>query len=200
MKASYVPRAESNKRGFLIDMDGVIYRGSEIIQGAKEFIEKNHIRLNYIETYTENSVEGIDPNDTSVKSEVLDLPKDLILSIYYSMFKIRLFEEFAKSFKENQIIPGDFVHLYLGEEAIAVGVCTNLTEKDYITSTHRGHGHLIAKGADINKMFAELLGKETGYCSGKGGSIHITDIDLGILGANGIVGAGLPIACGSALV
>ncbi len=175
-------------------------RNTIITSMAKEFIDKNHIRLNYIETYTENSVEGIDSNETSVKSEVLDLPKDLILSIYYSMFKIRLFEEFAKSFKENQIIPGDFVHLYLGEEAIAVGVCTNLTEKDYITSTHRGHGHLIAKGADINKMFAELLGKETGYCRGKGGSMHITDIDLGILGANGIVGAGLPIACGSALV
>jgi acetoin:2,6-dichlorophenolindophenol oxidoreductase subunit alpha len=120
--------------------------------------------------------------------------------LYYSMLKIRLFEEFAKSFKEESIIPGDFVHLYLGEEAIAVGICKALTDKDYITSTHRGHGHLIAKGADIKKMFAELLGKETGYCRGKGGSMHITDIDIGILGANGIVGAGPPIACGSGLV
>ncbi|MEW5936159.1 MAG: thiamine pyrophosphate-dependent dehydrogenase E1 component subunit alpha, partial [Bacillota bacterium] len=92
-----------------------------------------------------------------------------------------------------------FVHLYIGEEAIAVGVCSNLTDQDYITSTHRGHGHLIAKGGDIRFMMAELFGRKTGYCKGKGGSMHIADVDLGILGANGIVGAGLPIAAGAAL-
>ena len=93
-----------------------------------------------------------------------------------------------------------FLFIYIsGQEAIAVGVCSALTDKDFITSTHRGHGHLIAKGADIAKMLAEMLGKVDGYCRGKGGSMHITDIGIGILGANGIVGAGLPIACGSGL-
>ncbi|MEE8324821.1 MAG: thiamine pyrophosphate-dependent dehydrogenase E1 component subunit alpha [Candidatus Humimicrobiaceae bacterium] len=162
---------------------------------AMDLINKNGIILDYGDAKPENFRE----NNKRFKSEKNDLPPDLILSMYYSMLKIRLFEEHAKFSKENQIIPGDFVHLYLGEEAIAVGTCQALNKNDYITSTHRGHGHLIAKGADIKKMFAELLGKETGYCGGKGGSMHITDIDIGILGANGIVGAGLPIACGSAL-
>ncbi|MCL5071679.1 MAG: thiamine pyrophosphate-dependent dehydrogenase E1 component subunit alpha [Actinobacteria bacterium] len=115
------------------------------------------------------------------------------------MLKIRLFEEVVKTLKENKVIPGDFVHLYLGQEAIATGVCSALTDKDFIASTHRGHGHLIAKGADVARMLAEMLGKVDGYCRGKGGSMHITDIGIGILGANGIVGAGLPIACGSGL-
>ncbi len=162
---------------------------------AMDLINKNGIILDYGDAKPGNFQE----NNKRFKSEKNDLPPDLILSMYYSMLKIRLFEEHAKFSKENQIIPGDFVHLYLGEEAIAVGACLALNKNDYITSTHRGHGHLIAKGADIKKMFAELLGKETGYCRGKGGSMHITDIDIGILGANGIVGAGLPIACGSAL-
>lgn len=162
---------------------------------AMDLINKNGIILDYGDAKPGNFQE----NNKRFKSEKNDLPPDLILSMYYSMLKIRLFEEHAKFSKENQIIPGDFVHLYLGEEAIAVGACLALNKNDYITSTHRGHGHLIAKGADIKKMFAELLGKETGYCGGKGGSMHITDIDIGILGANGIVGAGLPIACGSAL-
>lgn len=94
-------------------------------------------------------------------------------------------------------IPG-FVHLYIGEEAIAAGVCANLRKEDTITSTHRGHGHLIAKGGETKYMMAELYGKRTGYCKGKGGSMHIADIDLGIIGANGIVGGGLPLAAGSA--
>jgi acetoin:2,6-dichlorophenolindophenol oxidoreductase subunit alpha len=128
-----------------------------------------------------------------------ELPYDTILRFYYLMLKIRFFEEFAKAYKEKDIIKGDFVHVYLGEEAIAAGVCSALKKEDYITSTHRGHGHMIAKGADVSKMFAELLGKSEGYSKGKGGSMHIADIGLGILGANGIVGAGLPIACGSAL-
>jgi pyruvate dehydrogenase E1 component alpha subunit len=91
------------------------------------------------------------------------------------------------------------VHLYLGEEAVAVGACSCLTDRDSITSTHRGHGHLIAKGGDLKLMMAEIFGKSTGYCKGKGGSMHIADFDLGILGANGIVGGGGPLATGAAL-
>lgn len=128
-----------------------------------------------------------------------ELPYDTILRFFYLMLKIRFFEEFAKAYKQKDIIKGDFVHVYLGEEAIAAGVCSALKKDDFITSTHRGHGHMIAKGADVSKMFAELLGKADGYSKGKGGSMHIADIGLGILGANGIVGAGLPIACGSGL-
>jgi TPP-dependent pyruvate/acetoin dehydrogenase alpha subunit len=128
-----------------------------------------------------------------------ELSYETILQFYYLMIKIRFFEEFAKAYKQKDIIKGDFVHVYLGEEAIAAGVCSALKKEDFITSTHRGHGHMIAKGADVSKMFSELLGKSDGYSKGKGGSMHIADIGLGILGANGIVGAGLPIACGSAL-
>ena len=95
------------------------------------------------------------------------------------------------------MIPG-FVHLYIGEEAVAVGVCANLTKNDYITSTHRGHGHCISKGADLKRMMAELFGKKTGYCKGKGGSMHIADYSSGILGSNAIVGANIPIATGAA--
>ena len=96
------------------------------------------------------------------------------------------------------LIPG-FVHLYAGEEAIAVGVCAHLDDDDYITSTHRGHGHCIAKGVEINEMMAEIRGKAAGCCKGKGGSMHIADVDRGMLGANGIVGGGPPLACGAAL-
>ena len=96
-------------------------------------------------------------------------------------------------------IPG-FVHLYVGEEAVATGVCANLTDKDYITSTHRGHGHLIAKGGDIKQMMAELFGqKKPATARARGGSMHIADLDLGIMGANGIVGGGPPLAAGAAL-
>ncbi|HAA80615.1 MAG TPA: pyruvate dehydrogenase (acetyl-transferring) E1 component subunit alpha, partial [Thermoanaerobacter sp.] len=114
------------------------------------------------------------------------------------MVKIRKFEEkVAELFAQGKVL--GFVHLYIGEEATAVGVCENLEDKDYITSTHRGHGHLIAKGGDLKYMMAELYGKETGYCKGKGGSMHIADATKGILGANGIVGGGFPIAAGAAL-
>lgn len=116
--------------------------------------------------------------------------------LFKRMVMIRRFEEKVSRLYAASKIPG-FVHLYMGEEAVAVGVCSNLTDKDYITSTHRGHGHLIAKGGNINYMMAELFGKRTGYCKGKGGSMHIADLDLGILGANGIVGGGLPIAVGA---
>ena len=118
--------------------------------------------------------------------------------MYVKMRRIRDFESTAaKLFAEGKI-PG-FVHLYLGEEAIAPAVCECLTDSDFITSTHRGHGHIIAKGGDLNLMMAELFGRETGYCKGKGGSMHIADRDKGILGANGIVGAGHCIACGAGL-
>jgi pyruvate dehydrogenase E1 component alpha subunit len=122
----------------------------------------------------------------------------LMLQLYRTMLLIRQFEEKAMELKARQIIPG-LLHLYIGEEAVATGVCAALRQDDYISSTHRGHGHCIAKGGDISLMMAELLGREKGYCHGKGGSMHIADIDLGILGANGIVAAGMPIAGGAAL-
>lgn len=120
-----------------------------------------------------------------------------LLNMYETMVRIRKFEEKVAELYYQARIPG-IVHLYIGEEAVAVGVCGNLTERDYITSTHRGHGHLIAKGGELPQMMAEIYGKSTGYCQGKGGSMHICNPDLGILGANGIVGAGLPIAIGAA--
>jgi len=127
----------------------------------------------------------------------MDLKQEQLLALYEKMATIRAFELKAVELFAAGQIPG-FVHLYLGEEAIATGVCANLEQKDYIASTHRGHGHLIAKGGNLNFMMAELLGRTTGYCKGKGGSMHIADVDLGILGANGIVGAGMPIATGAA--
>ena len=116
---------------------------------------------------------------------------------YREMLRIRRFEERVSVLYRDGEIPG-FVHLSIGQEAIAVGVCAALRPTDFITSTHRGHGHCLAKGADMAAMFAELMGREGGTCRGRGGSMHIADPDLGILGANGIVGAGLPIAVGAA--
>ena len=113
------------------------------------------------------------------------------------MVRIRRFEEEAGRLMENAKIPGA-LHLYVGEEAVAAGVMQHLTKDDQITSTHRGHGHLVAKGGDFSKMFAELFGRSTGYCRGKGGSMHISNVELGMLGANGIVGGGPPIAMGAA--
>jgi len=113
------------------------------------------------------------------------------------MLKIRLFEEKVKELDMQGKLPG-FFHLYVGEEAIAVGACSAIHPDDYITSTHRGHGHLLAKGADVKKAMAELFSRETGYCHGKGGSMHIAVPEIGMLGANGIVGAGIPIATGAA--
>ncbi len=125
------------------------------------------------------------------------MEKGLMVESYRKMVLIWKFEMCAsKLFAQNKL-PG-FLHLYVGEEAVATGVCSALEVTDYITSTHRGHGHLIAKGGDVKKMMAELFAKETGYCKGKGGSMHISDRDKGILGANGIVGAGIPIATGAA--
>ncbi len=128
----------------------------------------------------------------------MSLTNSEMIVLYRTMLKIRMFEERVEHYFAAGNIPG-FVHLYIGEEAIATGVCSALRKTDYITSTHRGHGHLIAKGGDVRLMMAELFGKRTGYCKGKGGSMHIADIDLGILGANGIVGGGPPLAAGAAL-
>jgi len=124
--------------------------------------------------------------------------KELYSQFYKTMFKIRTFEKRIEEFSMKGEVPG-FVHLYIGEEAIATGVCANLTKNDYIQSTHRGHGHTIAKGAKVDKMMAELFGKRTGYCKGKGGSMHIADFSVGMLGANGIVGGGFTLATGAAL-
>lgn len=123
---------------------------------------------------------------------------EALLEMYRTMETIRQFEwKSVELFKAGEL--AGFLHLYIGEEAVATGVCSLLNKDDYITSTHRGHGHIIAKGAEMNKMMAELFGKVTGYCRGKGGSMHIMDRNLGILGANGIVGGGIPIATGAAL-
>lgn len=119
------------------------------------------------------------------------------LHMYQQMAKIREFEEKANELYTNAIMPG-LAHLYIGQEAVAVGVCEALAREDYITSTHRGHGHCLAKGAAVDRMFAELLGKEAGYCRGKGGSMHIADQDTGNLGANAIVGGSAGIATGAA--
>jgi pyruvate dehydrogenase E1 component alpha subunit len=128
-----------------------------------------------------------------------EISKEMLLWVYERMRTIREFEDrTAELFAEGKL-PG-FVHLYAGEEAIAVGVCAHLTDQDFITSTHRGHGHCIAKGVDVAPMMAELYGKATGSCKGKGGSMHIADVDKGMLGANGIVGAGGPLACGPGLM
>ncbi len=119
------------------------------------------------------------------------------LHVYEQMAKIRHFEEKVNELYMKAIMPG-LAHLYSGQEAVAVGVCEALRIDDYITSTHRGHGHCLAKGASIDRMFAELLGKEAGYCKGKGGSMHIADPDSGNLGANAIVGGSAGIATGAA--
>ena len=130
--------------------------------------------------------------------DIKNIKIDLLLNMYRTMYKIRKFEEAVVDFCLQDIVRGA-AHLYLGEEAVASGACHALERADYIVSTHRGHGHCIAKGGKVNKMMAEIFGKSTGYCKGKGGSMHIADIESGILGANGIVGAGIPIATGAAL-
>ena len=125
------------------------------------------------------------------------LSKDQLLGMYRRMYSIRQFEEHANDLYLRALMPG-LTHLYEGEEAVAVGICEALRPDDYITSTHRGHGHCLAKGAKPDRMFAELLGKEAGYCRGKGGSMHIADPATGNLGANAIVGGSAGIATGAA--
>jgi acetoin:2,6-dichlorophenolindophenol oxidoreductase subunit alpha len=131
------------------------------------------------------------------KAASSDIPTDKLLHLYHQMVAIRLFEERVNDLYTRALMPG-LAHLYIGEEAIAVGVCEALKRNDYITSTHRGHGHCLAKGASPDLMFAELLGKEAGYCKGKGGSMHIADPATGNLGANAIVGGSAGIATGAA--
>jgi pyruvate dehydrogenase E1 component alpha subunit len=126
------------------------------------------------------------------------IDNDTLIRLYRTMLTIRRFEQRASKEYKKGSVPG-LVHSYIGQEAVAVGVCANLRKDDRIVSNHRGHGHLIAKGADVRRMMAEIYGKKTGYCKGKGGSMHIADFGIGILGANGIVAAGLPIATGAAL-
>lgn len=128
----------------------------------------------------------------------MQLNKDQLLKAYRDMKTIREFEERLHIEFAAGEIPG-FVHLYAGEEAIAVGVCSHLNEQDKIASTHRGHGHCIAKGCDVYGMMAEIFGKKDGLCGGKGGSMHIADFSRGMMGANGIVGGGPPLICGAAL-
>lgn len=123
--------------------------------------------------------------------------KELLGKLYSTMFRIRKFEEEVLEFYKFGKMPG-LAHVYIGEEAVASGACAALQDGDYAVSTHRGHGHVIAQGADTRKMMAEILGKVDGQCRGKGGSMHIMDVSKGILGANGIVGGGIPIATGAA--
>ncbi len=123
---------------------------------------------------------------------------ELARALFRQMLLVRRFEERVGDLYAAGTIPG-FVHLSIGQEAVSVGVCSTLRPDDFLTTTHRGHGHVLAKGADPARMLAELLGRSGGYCSGRGGSMHVMAADIGVLGANGIVGAGMPIATGAAL-
>src|SRR5215208_2300282 len=126
-----------------------------------------------------------------------DVSTETLLAIHASIHRIRAFEERMRELFLAGRLPG-FVHLYIGEEAVAAGVCAALRRDDYIASTHRGHGHALAKGAGMDRMAAEIMGKATGMCGGKGGSMHVADFSVGMLGCNGIVGGGLGIAAGAA--
>jgi pyruvate dehydrogenase E1 component alpha subunit len=128
----------------------------------------------------------------------MNIDSNNVLDLYTRMLRIRRFEEQVGALFAQGQLPG-FVHLYVGEEAVGAGVCATLRDDDYIVSTHRGHGHVLAKGGDMNRMMAELFGKATGYCKGKGGSMHIADFSIGMLGACGIVGGGIPVAVGAGL-
>ena len=133
-----------------------------------------------------------------MSDNALPLSKDKLLRAYRMMKTIREFEERVHVEFATGDLPG-FVHLYAGEEAAGAGIMMHLRQEDYISSTHRGHGHCIAKGVDVKGMVAELYGRSSGTCHGKGGSMHIADLDMGMMGANGILGAGAPLACGAAL-
>ena len=133
-----------------------------------------------------------------MNENMFPLSRDELLQVYETMRTIREFEERVHVEFSRGDIPG-FVHLYAGEEASAAGIMTHLRQHDHIASTHRGHGHCIAKGVDVKGMMAEIFGKKSGVCGGKGGSMHIADLDKGMMGANGILGAGAPLACGAAL-
>ena len=135
---------------------------------------------------------------TRMTKAKIKIPKEKKLHMLRQMYKIRAFEEKLYYLFLYDNVPGT-MHQYNGQEAVAVGFCENLEKKDYITSTHRGHGHCIAKGVDLKPMMAEMFAKSTGLCKGMGGSMHVADFNIGILGATGIVGAGIPIATGAAL-
>lgn len=127
--------------------------------------------------------------------------REKLISMLELMYKIRFFEERAKKLYKTGMLSGKFLgalHSYIGEEAIAVGVCSCLKKDDYVLSTHRGHGHFIAKGGDLKRMLAELQGKESGYCRGRGGSMHLFSPEIGFMGGNGVMGAGIPLAIGTA--
>lgn len=139
---------------------------------------------------TREAVEPVGSNDPTPSREV-------VLDLHRRMVRIRQFETEAGRLMEGGKMPG-FLHLYVGQEAVAAGAMSNLRDTDQISSTHRGHGHAVAKGAQFREMFAELFGRVDGYCKGRGGSMHINDLSIGMLGANGIVGGGIPIAVGAA--
>lgn len=126
------------------------------------------------------------------------IPRNQVLKVYQTMLAIRRFECRVEQLLKDNRIYGP-AHLYIGQEAVAAGVCANLRPEDFVASTHRGHGHLVAKGGQFHRMMAELFARSTGYCKGKGGSMHIADMTRGMLGANGVVGAGIPLATGAAL-
>jgi pyruvate dehydrogenase E1 component alpha subunit len=135
---------------------------------------------------------------TAEQDPMSALSPEALYDLHRRMVRIRLFEEEAGKLMEGGRMPG-FLHLYVGQEAVAAGVMATLRPDDVVTSTHRGHGHAVAKGANLRYMYAELFGKVTGYCKGRGGSMHINDLSIGMLGANGIVGGGIPHAVGAAL-
>ena len=136
--------------------------------------------------------------NASTSNAALPLPPDKLLDLYARMVRIRLVEERLAQVQSEGELPGP-VHLYIGQEAVAVGVCAHLTDRDWIASTHRGHGHFLAKSRDTSKLVAEVYGRATGVCGGKGGSMHVAEVSKGILGANGIVGGGIALATGAAL-
>lgn len=141
---------------------------------------------------------GFSMGDIPAARQVMRLPRQALIRAYRTMRLIRGFEDRLSQEVGTGDVPGT-VHLYAGQEASATGVCMHLTDRDFISSTHRGHGHAIAKGVGIDGMMAEIFGRATGTCRGKGGSMHIADLDHGMLGANGIVGGGPPLVCGAAL-
>lgn len=138
------------------------------------------------------------PSTSGNSIDVSGREKSFLLEIYKRLWRVRAFEEAAGIlFREGRLV--GFLHLSIGQEAVSVGACAALEANDYLTLAHRGHGQMVARGSSLNKMMAELLGKSTGYCGGKGGSVHLADFENGVLGANGIIGAGVSIATGAAM-
>jgi len=168
------------------------------MQRDKDMDKKIIGKVNKKEVVGEGKEKYLDIDGHKIRDYFTDLAADIKIEMLKKLYQIRYFEAETEQFIIKGQIHGT-CHLYVGEEATAVGAVCAVGKNDYITSTHRGHGHCIAKGADLNLMMAELLGKETGYCKGKGGSMHIADVTAGNLGANGIVGGSIDIATGAAL-